>query len=60
MKKLLIPFFLFLAITNVWAVDTYNPANGQLTIPSVQVGNTLYSNVLVQLNAACSHRGDSS
>jgi len=47
MKKILITFILFLAITNVWAVDTYNPANGQLTIPTVLVGDTAYSKVVV-------------
>lgn len=30
---------------------TYNDANGQLTLPSVQVGNTVYSNVLIRLNS---------
>ena len=30
-----------------WAVDTYNPGNNQLTIPSVNVSGTTYNNVVI-------------
>ena len=32
---------------NCWATDAYNPSNNQLTIPSVQVGTTVYSDVVI-------------
>lgn len=32
-----------------WAVDTYNPSNNQLTIPSVNVSGTTYINVIVEV-----------
>jgi hypothetical protein len=31
----------------VYATDTYNPANSQLTIPSVVLGDTVYKNVII-------------
>ena len=47
MKKTLISICLFFTVAQVWAVDTYNAANGQLTIPTVQVGSATYNNVVV-------------
>lgn len=38
---------LFTWIHTSYAADTYNPANNQLSIPSVQVGSTTYNNVVV-------------
>ena len=49
MKKFFISIYLFFAVAHVWAVDTYNPANGQLTIPTVQVGSATYNNVVVSV-----------
>lgn len=37
MKKVIFSIFMFFAVAQAWAVDTYNPANGQLTIPQVVV-----------------------
>ena len=37
---------LFLSL-NSWAIDNYNSSNNQLTITSVQVGSTTYSNVVI-------------
>jgi len=39
------------ASSTVWAGDTYNPINNQLTIPIVQVGNTFYKNVVVTVGS---------
>ena len=36
-------------VAQAWAVDTYNPANGQLTIPLVTVGTIDYSNVVINV-----------
>ena len=47
MKKALISINLLFTVAQVWAVDTYNAANGQLTIPTVQVGSATYNNVVV-------------
>ena len=49
MKKILISISLLVSFVQAWALDTYNPANGQLTIPLVQVGTTTYSNVVVTI-----------
>ena len=48
MKKFLALIFGLLA-SHVWAIDSYNPTNGQLSIPSVSVGPTSYTNVVVTL-----------
>ena len=42
---------LLLISNNVFAIDTYNPANGQLTISAVVVGDTIYKNVVVIVNS---------
>ena len=47
MKKALISINLLFTVAQVWAIDTYNAANGQLTIPIVQVGSVTYNNVEV-------------
>ena len=57
MKKIV--GFLILISTNVFAVDTYNASNNQLTIPSVNVGNTTYSNVVVTVGNIISLGGSS-
>ena len=49
MKKLLASVILFFVIAQAWAVDTYNPTNGQLTIPTVVVGTNVYTNVVIQV-----------
>ena len=49
MKKVLFLIILFLSVAQAWAVDTYNPANGQLTIPLVTVGTIDYSNVVTSV-----------
>ena len=36
------------------AADSFNPANGQLSIPSVVVGSTTYNNVVVTVNSIVS------
>jgi hypothetical protein len=43
-------FLLFVFLTsNVYATDTYNPANSQLTIPAVVLGNTVYKDVVITI-----------
>ena len=51
--------FLLLISNNVFAIDTYNPANGQLTISTVVVGDTIYKNVVVMVNSVISVGGSS-
>jgi len=46
--KNLFLLFAFLA-SNVYAIDTYNPANSQLAIPSVILGNTIYKDVVITI-----------
>lgn len=36
-------------MTNLYAIDFYNSANGQLTIPSVDVDGTNYNNVIINI-----------
>jgi len=59
MKKTLFSIILFLSVAQAWAVDTYNPANGQLTIPTVLVGDAIYSNVSVTVKEVLSVKGGS-
>ena len=47
----LLTFFIF---KYSHAVDTYNSANGQLSIPTVFVGNTKYSNVVLSIDKVIS------
>ena len=49
MKKILTSIYFLLAVAQVWAVDTYNPTNGQLSIPKVLVGNSIYTDVVVTI-----------
>ena len=57
MKKILTSIYFLLAVAQVWAVDTYNPANGQLTIPTVVVGDKLYTNVVVAISGVVAVNG---
>ena len=34
---------------NAWAIDTYDSTTNQLTIPTVQVGSTTYTNVVISV-----------
>ncbi|HTQ99996.1 MAG TPA: hypothetical protein VMH83_08400 [Candidatus Acidoferrum sp.] len=36
-----------LSVSSAWATDSYNPANNQLTIPSVSAAGTTYYNVVI-------------
>jgi len=56
MNKLLKLIFSCVVFTwsSAWAVDTYNPANGQLTIPAVQVGTTTFTNVVITVGSIVS------
>ena len=56
MNKLLKLIFSCVVFTwsSAWAVDTYNPANGQLTIPTVQVGTTTFTNVVITVGSIVS------
>jgi hypothetical protein len=38
-----------LSMSNLYAIDIYNSANGQLTIPSVNVDGTNYNNVVINV-----------
>jgi hypothetical protein len=52
--KIILTLFLFLYTQLVLAVDTYNPVNGQLTVPIVYVGNTVYINVVLTVDQVIS------
>ena len=53
-------FLLFaLLASNVYATDTYNPANGQLTIPAVVLGNTIYKDVVITIGPILTVGGSS-
>ena len=39
----------FLTGVNAWAIDTYDSTSNQLTIPTVQVGSTTYTNVVISV-----------
>ena len=52
MKKIL--SICALIACNSYAVDTYNASNGQLTIPSVNVGTSVYNNVVVTVGSVLS------
>ena len=57
MKKLLISISLLVSFVQAWAVDTYNPENGQLTIPTVLVGDIAYSNVVITVGKVLTIKG---
>lgn len=52
MKKLCVAIYLIFAVAQALANDTYDSSNGQLTIPMVQVGSTIYSNVIIKLTTS--------
>jgi len=54
MKKILLSISLIFSFAQVWASDTYNPVNGQLTIPIVRVGSTNYTNVVITVGKVLS------
>ena len=54
MKKIIISISLLVSHAQGWAVDTFNPENGQLTIPTVVVGPNTYTNVVVTLGTIVS------
>ncbi|MHB9118129.1 MAG: hypothetical protein ACYC2R_07625 [Burkholderiales bacterium] len=62
MKKLSVFFALLLMAemsVSVAHSDAYNPANNQLTIDSVQVGNTVYTGVVITVGSVISVGGSS-
>jgi len=52
MKKILL--ICALLASNTYAVDSYNASNGQLTIPSVNVGTATYNNVVITVGSILS------
>jgi len=57
MKKLLVHILSIFVVAQAWAVDTYNPGNGQLTIPQVVVGESVYSHVTVTVKEVLNVKG---
>jgi len=58
MKNLImVVFFLY---SNAFAIDSYNAATGQLSIPSVNVSGVVYNNVIVTVGNVLSVGGTSS
>ena len=55
--KIFIALLLSLIYSTAQAVDSYNPSNGQLTIPSVTVGSTTFNNVVVTIGSIVSVDG---
>ncbi len=56
LQRLLLASSLFLGQVSL-AADTYNPSNNQLSIPSVEVAGTTYSNVLITVGSIVSVNG---
>ena len=56
LKNTLLGLFL-LTSEFCWAVDTYNPTNNQLTIPSVDVSGTTYNKVTIGVGKVISIEG---
>ena len=52
--KFITGLFLVLTAWSAFANDTFNPVNGQLTIPSVSVGSTVYTNVVITVGQVLS------
>ena len=58
MKKFLIKLiFYFLFIFKAFSADIYNSSNQQLTIPTVNVNETIYTNVVVTVGSVVSVGG---
>ena len=55
--KIWLTFMVGILTLNCWAIDTYNPSNGQLTIPTVLVGNNIYTNVVVTVSSVVAVNG---
>jgi hypothetical protein len=53
-KKTLLAFSLLAQIHNCLAIDVYNAATNQLTIPSVDVSGTIYNNVVLTVGSVVS------
>lgn len=53
-KKILIAFSLLVQLHTCLAIDVYNAATNQLTIPSVDVSGTIYNNVVVTVGSVVS------
>jgi len=49
MKKILLFIFLIFDLTQSWALDTYDPQSGVLTVSLVNVNDVYYSNVKVTI-----------
>jgi hypothetical protein len=62
MNKLNVFFALLMAAIGISTAhaDTYNPANNQVTIDSIQVGNTIYTGVVITVGSVISVAGSSS
>lgn len=56
-RRPLLGFLLWLATSVAWAADVYNPDNNQLTIASVDVAGTTYTNVVVTVGKVLSVKG---
>ena len=41
-------------VAHCWSMDTYNPANGQLSIPYVHVGSSIYTDVIASIDSVLS------
>lgn len=49
--------FLLLFVNTVWAADTYNPVNNQLSIPAVEVNGIIYRDVVITVGNILSLSG---
>jgi len=57
MKNYLISFIFFIISFNSFCTDVYNSSNQQLTIPAVNVNDTIYTNVVVTVGSVVSIGG---
>ena len=49
--------FLLLFVNTVWAADTYNPVNNQLSIPAVELNGIIYRDVVITVGNILSLSG---
>jgi hypothetical protein len=59
MKKILAVLIVISSAFKVWAADTYNPINNQLSIPAVEVNGTIYRDVVITVGEILSLSGGS-
>src|ERR1700686_689683 len=53
-RTLFTAFLLLGCTATAWGADSYNPANRQLTIPTISIGSAVYRNMVVTVGSLIS------